>query len=224
MRLYGDYVVPVLTALAMRNRVARRERTRIVPRAEGVVLEIGVGSGLNIPLYGPGVRQLYGVDPSPVLLRLARRRAARAPFPVELLQCPAEDTPLASGSVDCVVTTWTLCTIPDPAPALEQVRRVLRPEGRLIFVEHGRSPDPGVAAWQDRLTPAWRKLAGGCHLNRRIDRLLASGGFEVAELEAGYAPGPRVATYLYRGVARIPGGRAGAEDGADARGGTSDGR
>jgi SAM-dependent methyltransferase len=121
---------------------------------------------------------------------------------VEFILRPAEAIPLADGTMDTVVTTWTLCTIPDPVRALREMRRVLRSDGRLIFVEHGRAPDPGVVKWQDRLTPVWRRIAGGCHLNRPIDRLLGQGGFEVTELEASYTPGFRVAAYLYRGLAR----------------------
>lgn len=139
---------------------------------------------------------------------MARSRAARANFPVEFLCRPAAAIPLADGWVDDIVTTWTLCTIPDPVAALQEMRRVLRPEGRLIFIEHGRSPDPAVVRWQDRLTPLWRRMAGGCHLNRPIDRLLRSGGFEALEMNRGYVAGPRVGSYLYRGIARpAPGGR-----------------
>jgi ubiquinone/menaquinone biosynthesis C-methylase UbiE len=200
--LYAKYVLPVLTDLAMRNRTARRERVRFVPLATGVVLEVGVGSGLNISLYGADVRKLYALDPSAELLRMARRRTQGARFPVEFVRERAEAIPLADATADTVVTTWTLCTVPDPVRALEEMRRVLRDDGRLIFVEHGRSPDPGVARWQDRLTPLWRRVAGGCHLNRSIDRLLTQGGFDVVSIERSYARGPRVATYFYRGVAR----------------------
>jgi SAM-dependent methyltransferase len=128
--------------------------------------------------------------------------ADQASFPVEFLEHSAEAIPLGDGAVDCVVTTWTLCTIPDPVGALAEMRRVLRPEGRLIFVEHGRSPDSQVVRWQDRLTPLWRRVTGGCHLNRPIDRLLIQGDFDVVELKKGYIAGPRVSTFLYRGVAR----------------------
>ena len=202
MGFYGKYVLPTLTDLAMRNAAARTERARFVPQATGVVLEIGVGSGLNIPIYGSGVRKLYALDPSAELLRMARPRAERAPFPVELLEHPAEAIPLGNASVDTVVTTWTLCTIPDALAALREMRRVLRPDGRLIFIEHGRSTDPGVLRWQDRLTPLWRMVTGGCHLNRPIDELLAQGGFQVSEIERGYGAGPRIGAYLYRGIAR----------------------
>lgn len=208
MSLYSKYLLPTLTELAMRSQTLRPERARWVPLARGVVLEVGVGSGLNLPIYSREVRKLYALDPSEELLRMARSRAARAAFPVEFLCRPAEAIPLADGSVDDIVTTWTLCTIPDPVAALQEMRRVLRPEGRLIFVEHGRSSDAAVVRWQDRLTPLWRRVAGGCHLNRPIDRLLRSGGFEAVEMNRGYVAGPQVGSYLYRGVARpAPGGR-----------------
>lgn len=133
---------------------------------------------------------------------MARRQAAGVAFPVELLEASAEAIPLDDHTADAVVTTWTLCTIPDPVRALREMQRILRPEGRLLFVEHGRSPDARVRAWQDRLTPVWRRLAGGCHLNRQIDALLAEGGFRIERLEPGYGMGPRPFAYLYRGVAR----------------------
>jgi len=202
MGFYSKYVLPTLTDLAMRSHTLRPERARWVPLAKGVVLEIGVGSGLNLPMYGREVRKLYALDPSEGLLRMARSQAARVSFPVEFLFRPAEAVPLGEASVDYVVTTWTLCTIPDPVAALQEMRRVLRPEGRLISVEHGRSPDPAVVRWQDRLTPLWRRVAGGCHLNRPIDRLLRLGGFEVLEMNRGYLAGPRMGGYLYRGMAR----------------------
>jgi SAM-dependent methyltransferase len=202
MGLYATYVLPRLTDLAMRSSAARAERARFVPSAGGLVLEVGVGSGLNLPFYSAGVQRLYGLDPSAKLLDMARRRAGGLTFPVEFLEGSAEAIPLAAGAVDCVVTTWTLCSILDLARALSEMRRVLRPAGRLIFVEHGRAPDPGVVRWQDRLTPLWRRVTGGCHLNRPIDQLLAQGGFDVVELERGYIAGPRVGAFLYRGAAR----------------------
>lgn len=202
MGVYAKYVLPRLIELAMKNKAAGKERARFVPLASGVVLEIGVGSGLNIPIYGPAVRKLYALDPSPELLRMARPRAKHASFPVELLEQSAEAMPLADESVDTVVTTWTLCSIRDAVGALWEMRRVLRRDGRLIFIEHGRSADPGVVRWQDRLTPWWRRISGGCHLNRPIDRLLEQGGFQVAEMERGYGTGPRTTSYLYRGIAR----------------------
>ena len=202
MSLYGRYVLPALTDLAMRNSAARAERARWLPLATGVVLEVGAGSGLNFAHYDAGVRTVYALEPSPELRRMAERRAQRARIPIQFLAAQAEAIPLPEGAVDTVVTTWTLCTIADLGRALHEMRRVLRSDGRLVFVEHGRAPDARVARWQDRLTPVWRRVAGGCHLNRPIDAMLAAGGFEVPEMERGYASGPRVGAYLYRGVAR----------------------
>jgi ubiquinone/menaquinone biosynthesis C-methylase UbiE len=201
MGLWARCCLPWLTDLAMRNRTARAERGRWIPEARGAVLEIGAGSGLNFPVYTRAVTRLWALDPSAGMARLARRRAATAACPVEFLDAPAEAVPLPDGSVDSVVSTWTLCSVADPGRALAEVRRVLRPGGRLVFVEHGRAPEAGVAAWQDRLTPLWRRVAGGCHMNRVVDRLLADGAFDLATLEKGYAQGPRILTYLYRGTA-----------------------
>jgi ubiquinone/menaquinone biosynthesis C-methylase UbiE len=199
---YGRYILPFLTDVAMGNRIASRERARWVPRARGIVLEIGAGSGRNGPFYSREVEKLVALEPAEELRRLARPRMVELPFAVEFLPDPAERIPLGDGAVDAVVSTWTLCTVADPPRALAEVRRVLRASGRLIFVEHGRSPDRGVVAWQDRLTPLWRRVAGGCHLNRPIADLVRRGGFAIEELEISYAPGPRVAAYLYRGIAR----------------------
>jgi ubiquinone/menaquinone biosynthesis C-methylase UbiE len=192
----------VLTHLTMSKKALADERARWIPLAAGVVLEIGMGSGLNMPFYSSSVRRLYALEPSEALRRMAASRAGRAGFPVEFLAASAEAIPLPGASVDAVTTTWTLCTIGDARRALQEFQRVLRPEGRVIFVEHGRSPDPQVVRWQDRLTPVWRRVAGGCHLNRPIDRMLVEGGFAIETLECGYIRGPRFGTYLYRGIAR----------------------
>jgi ubiquinone/menaquinone biosynthesis C-methylase UbiE len=200
-RAYERHVLPWLIALAMRSPAVARERARLVPRASGLVVEIGVGSGLNLPFYGGTVDRVIGVDPSPRLLAMSRPRAARAPFPVWLVEGSAEALPLPGAVADTVVSTWTLCSVADPDRALREAGRVLKPEGRLLFVEHGRSPDGRVRAWQDRLTPAWSRLAGGCHLNRSIASLVAGAGFRIVEIELGYGGGPRPAAYLYRGMA-----------------------
>ncbi len=203
MGIYARHLLPRLTDFAMKYKEATRLRVAWIPRARGEVLEIGIGSGLNLPFYSAEVRRVYGVDPSLELQRMARRRAAGAGVEVSFLAQSAEEPlPLGDRSIDTAVTTWTLCSIPDPARALAEMRRVLRADGQLIFLEHGHAPDPGVAAWQDRITPVWRRFSGGCHLNRRIDELLARAGFEVVELEAAYVPGPRLITYTYRGLAR----------------------
>ena len=177
-------------------------RRRVIGAAEGRVLEIGIGSGLNLPLYGSTARSVIGLEPSPELLRMARGRGASTSVPVELLEASAEAIPLDDGSVDTVVTTWTLCTIPDAPRALAEMRRVLKPGGALLFVEHGRAPEPGVARWQDRLDPLWSRIAGGCHLNRKIDDLISGGGFRIDSLEYARLPGPRTHSFLYQGRAR----------------------
>ncbi|OGK87430.1 MAG: phospholipid methyltransferase [Candidatus Rokubacteria bacterium GWC2_70_16] len=200
MGLYARHVLPRLIDLVMRSRDVMAERVKLVPRAAGTVLEVGVGSGLNLALYGPAVERLYGLDPSPELERMARRRLRHVRVPARLITGSAEAVPLPDRSVDTVVSTWTLCSIADPARALAEMRRVLRPGGRFIFIEHGRSPDPAVLAWQDRLDPIWKRLAGGCHLNRAMDMLIASGGFQITEIERGYNRGPRPFTFLYRGI------------------------
>jgi ubiquinone/menaquinone biosynthesis C-methylase UbiE len=202
MGVYQHYVVPRLTHLAMGQQYLLPFRQRIVGAAEGRVLEIGIGSGLNLPLYGATVSSVIGLEPSPELLRMARPRASAAAVPVMLLDASAETIPLDSGSVDTVVTTWTLCTIPSAPRALAEMRRVLKAGGSLLFVEHGRAPEPGVARWQDRLDPLWSRLAGGCHLNRKMDDLLIASGFRIDALANSRLPGPRTHTFLYEGRAR----------------------
>lgn len=203
MSFYSKYVLPRLIDLAMKNRDCARLRAEWLPKARGDVLEVGIGSGLNLPFYSSQVRRIYGVDPSLELQRIARRRVPAEQLPVEFLSQSAEESlPLANASIDTVVSTWVLCSIPNPSKALQEMRRVLKPEGQFIFIEHGRSPDNGVAAWQDRLTPAWRRIAGGCHLNRKIDVLIEAAGFHTTEARTCYLPGPRPMTYTYQGVAR----------------------
>jgi ubiquinone/menaquinone biosynthesis C-methylase UbiE len=166
------------------------------------VLEIGIGSGLNLRSYPAAVEQIIGLDPSPRLLALAQDAALRIPIPVELIQASAEAIPLSDRSVDTILTTWTLCSIADIRQALAEMRRVLRPGGRLLFVEHGRAPQPAVQWWQDRLTPLWKRLGGGCHLNRDMSDLIAGAGFRIDRLETGYMPGPKPMTFMYEGSAR----------------------
>lgn len=201
MGLYASVLLPRLIDLVMRNPVARAERARLLPAATGRVLDVGIGSGLNLPFYSTSVPGVYGVDPSPTLLAMARRRAAGVRFPVILVKASAERLPMADGSFDTVVVTWSLCSIPDPPAALGEMRRVLKPGGQLLFVEHGRAPDPGVQAWQDRLTPMWKRVAGGCHLNRKMDALIEAGGFRFTRVERQYVEGLRLFSYHYRGAA-----------------------
>lgn len=201
MGFYRDWIVPALIDLSMRNRLLLPYRQRVAGAAEGRVLEIGIGSGLNLPFYAQRARQVFGIDPSPALLERTRRQAQRIAAEVQLLNGSAEHIPLANHSIDTVLTTWTACSIPDAAAAFGEMRRVLRPGGRLLFVEHGRAPEASIARWQDRLTPAWRAISGGCHLNRKIDDLIANAGFRIDRLETGYIPGPKVMTFFYEGAA-----------------------
>jgi len=202
MGLYNRFVLPWVIHLAMQNRDATRLRRRVVPEARGRVLELGIGSGLNLPFYGEGVANVTGIDPSPRLLSLAEKRAVEAPFMVHLREGGAEKMRFENDSFETVVSTWTLCSIPDIAAALREVRRVLRPDGTFLFVEHGHSPEPRVSAWQDRLTPLWRRCAGGCHLNRDIAALIEDSGFRLGAIDTGYlVHGPRVLTWHYRGRA-----------------------
>jgi SAM-dependent methyltransferase len=202
MGWYSHYVVPRMIDVAMRNKDAQRLRGVWIPQARGEVLEIGAGSGLNLPFYSREVRRVVGVDPSLELQRMARARVDAARLPVEFLAQSAEEPlPLSAASFDTVVTTWTLCSIPDVSRALQEARRVLKPDGRLIFIEHGRAPDAKVIAWQERLTPFWKHATGGCRLNRKIDDLIAAAGFRVTELQTGYLPGPRPMMYTYQGLA-----------------------
>ena len=201
MSFYAKHILPSLIDLAMRNKETARVRAECIPQARGDVLEIGIGSGLNLPFYSSQVRRVYGLEPSFELQRMAR--ALDAPVVVEFLSQSAEDpVPLANSSVDTVVITWTLCSIANAPKALQQIKRVLKADGRLIFVEHGRAPDPGVVAWQDRLTPVWKRVCGGCHLNRKIDELIEAAGFQITELKTCYLRGPRPMTYTYQGFAQ----------------------
>jgi ubiquinone/menaquinone biosynthesis C-methylase UbiE len=200
MSLYSRLLLPYLLDFAMKYDELTNLREKMIPAARGVVLEVGIGSGLNLPFYTSAVTKLYGLEPSAELLAKARTRSSGLPFPIEWLNTGADLIHLPDSSVDTVVVTWSLCSMKDPAAALGEMSRVLRPDGRLIFIEHGLSPDARVQSWQNRLTPVWRRLAGGCHLNRKMDDLIRSAGFSIATLEADYIPGPRPVTYTYAGT------------------------
>jgi ubiquinone/menaquinone biosynthesis C-methylase UbiE len=202
MGFYNDRIVPLLIDLSMRNTLLRPYRERAIAAADGRVLEVGIGPGLNLPLYGTNVERVTGLDPSPRLLAKARETSHGISAPVALIEGSAEAIPLDGASVDTVVTTWTLCSIPDAPRALAEMRRVLSPTGRLLFVEHGRAPDARVRWWQDRLTPVWRCIGGGCHLNRAIRDLIAGAGFRIERLDTGYMRGAKPMTFIYEGSAR----------------------
>jgi ubiquinone/menaquinone biosynthesis C-methylase UbiE len=179
-----------------------RQREKVVPLAHGRVLEIGIGSGLNFPYYdASNVTKLWGLDPSPEMTQMAEKVARAVPFDVEFIGLPGDEIPLEDDSVDTVLITYTLCTIPDTQPALRQMARVLKPGGNLIFCEHGAAPDPSVRRWQDRINPIWKRLGGGCHLNRAIPDLIKEGGFRITHMETMYIPGWRPASFNYWGAA-----------------------
>lgn len=202
MSFYDKWILPRLVDVAMRNKEATRYRSQVVPKARGAVLEIGVGSGLNLPFYGASVERLYGLDPSEELLVMARKKARAIAFPIDFLAHSGEEIPLDDASIDTVVTTWTLCSIPDPAKALKEMRRALKPGGMLLFAEHGLAPELRVQGWQQRLNPLWSRLTGGCNLNRKMDQLIRAAGFLITELETEYAKGPRPMSYIYSGLAQ----------------------
>ena len=186
----------------MRQEPVMHQRAKVVPLASGRVLEIGIGSGLNLAYYDPTrVEQVCGLDPAVELQDRSRARAAQSKVAVQLFTGSAEEIPFERASFDTVVTTFTLCSIPDVARALREMRRVLKPSGRLLFTEHGLSADPGVARWQNRLNRAWLLISGGCNMNRPIATLLRDGGFTTAGVETLYLPGPRILTYNYWGSA-----------------------
>jgi ubiquinone/menaquinone biosynthesis C-methylase UbiE len=203
MGFYSKYILPRATCFACSLKPTRMQRGQVVPLARGRVLEIGIGSGLNLPFYAPGkVEYLWGLDPSRENWALTEGRRAPVDFDVEFLEASAEAIPLHNASVDCVLMTYTLCTLPAVRPSLEEMRRVLKPGGQLIFCEHGAAPDASVRRWQNRLNPMWQRMAGGCNLNRTVPELLVQGGFTIQELETGYIPGWKPASFIYRGIAR----------------------
>jgi len=204
MGFYDDKILPRLINLACGAKPSMKQREKIVPHAEGDVLEIGFGSGLNVAFYDRRkVRKIFGLEPSEGMRRLAAGRVSESGLDIEFIDLPGEEIPLAANSVDTVLMTYTLCTIPDVAAALEGMRRVLKPGGKLLFCEHGKAPDEGVRRWQNRLNPAWGKIGGGCNMNRDIPALIEAGGFRITEDERMYIPGPRILCYNYWGRAEV---------------------
>jgi ubiquinone/menaquinone biosynthesis C-methylase UbiE len=206
MSFYEDRILPHIIDKAWSVGQVMKLRSQVVPMARGTVLEIGMGSGINLRFYNPDkVDLVYGLEPSEGMRRKARNNLQASPVAVEWLGLPGEQIPLDDNSVDTVVLTFTLCTIPDYKSALAQMKRVLKPGGELLFLEHGESPDSDVRKWQHRITPGWKKLAGGCHLNRPITELIAEAEFDVEELNNFYMPkAPRFAAYIYKGRAKNP--------------------
>lgn len=204
MGLYQRYLLPKLIDAACAQKPMMKLRARYVPRAAGDVLEVGIGSGLNLAQYSAEVTSLTGLDPAAELTEKAHHRAEGLNRPVQMLGVSGEEIPVDDARFDSVVCTWTLCSIPNVYAALREMRRVLKPGGRLIFIEHGRAPDRGVVRVQRCLEPLWKKIGGGCHLTRKADELIGDAGFRITELDSGYQPGPRFAAYMVHGIAQRP--------------------
>lgn len=206
MGVYRDRVLPHLVNVAMGRKPLRPLRARAAEGLVGEVLEVGFGTGHNLPYLPPTVTRLRAVEPSARSVRLAAARIAAAPFPVEVVGLDGESVPLPDGCADAVLCTWSLCTIPHPERALREMARLLRPGGELHFLEHGKASEPAVLRWQRRLNPVQKRVAGGCHLDRDIPALLELGGFRLTALEHLYLPGePRVVGSTYRGRAVVAG-------------------
>ncbi|MGB1244174.1 MAG: class I SAM-dependent methyltransferase [Porticoccaceae bacterium] len=203
MGFYDKYILPHFLNCACGSKPVKYQREKVVPMAEGLVLEVGIGSGLNIPFYDAAkVDRILGLDPSEELNRMALKVAEQKGIPVDFILGGAEDMPLPDNHVDTVLVTFTMCTIPEVAAANKEMLRVLKPGGKMIFCEHGLAPDVKVSKWQSRLDPVWGKIAGGCHLNRDIPRLIKNAGFEIKTMEQMYLPStPKFAGYNYWGTA-----------------------
>lgn len=202
MGLYSRHVLPRLLDYAMRDKPIMRQRGKVVPLAHGRVLEIGIGSGLNLSFYDKAkVDKVLGLDPSPELQVMARRRADEAGVDVDWMALSGERIPLPDQSIDSIVITYTMCTIPDVHSALLEMGRVLKPGAHLYFSEHGVAPDESVRRWQNRLNPLWGRIAGGCHINRDVPKMLEAAGFRLDQIDTMYLPGPRPLTFNYWGIA-----------------------
>ncbi len=202
MNLYEQYVLPHLIDYTCGMGAVMKTRKQIVPLADGRVLEIGIGSGLNLSFYDPAkVSVIVGVDPSAAMQKLAQQRAAQISIPVEMVALELGQIQAADASFDSIVCTFTLCTIPDAGAALKEMRRVLKPGGKLLFSEHGLAPDLPVVRWQNLITPLWKPFSGGCHLNRDIPALIRAAGFNIEQLDSSYLKGPRPMTWVSRGWA-----------------------
>ena len=202
MGFYSKHVLPKLIHFTCSIKAGMHQRSKVVPQARGLVLEIGIGSGLNLPFYDADlVTKVIGLDPSPEMIRIASDAAKAVKFDVEFIGLPGEEIPLDIGSFDTILMTYTLCSIPNIRDALQQMNRVLKPGGQMIFCEHGAAPDANVRRLQDRLNPIWSRLSGGCQLNLEIPVLLEEGGFKIVDLQAQYIPGWRPVSFNYWGTA-----------------------
>ena len=203
MTFYEQHILPRLINCACGAKPILKQREKVVPFCEGRVLEVGMGTGHNLEFYDPEkVDMVFGLEPSQAMIERARPHAEKVPFPVEFLDLPGEEIPLEDNSVDTILLTYTLCTIPDTLKALQNMRRVLKPGGKLLFSEHGRAPDMNVQKWQNRMNGVWGKIAGGCNINRDIPSMIKAGGFNITEQQSMYVPStPRIFGFTYWGVA-----------------------
>lgn len=203
MSFYENHILPRLINLACGQKPISKQREKVIPLAEGRILEIGMGPGLNLPYYNRDkVEKLWGLEPSEAMRKRAKAASERTGVEVELIDLPGEEIPLEDNSADTVVLTYTLCTIPETLTAMRQMARVLKPGGRLIFCEHGEAPDENVRKWQERVNPLWKKIGGGCNINRKIPDLITEGGFAIETMDTMYLPGWKPATFNYWGVAK----------------------
>ncbi|MDH5188277.1 MAG: class I SAM-dependent methyltransferase [Rhodospirillaceae bacterium] len=202
MGIYNDFFIPHLINIVMRVPMAAGERPGVVGSARGKVLEIGIGPGFNLPYYGPDVDQVLAIEPSKILRNKALDRAKKLGINLTIAGLDAMEMDIEDSTIDTIVITWVLCSIPEPEKAINEMLRVLKPEGRLLFIEHGLADKPSTARWQNRLNRPWRCCAGGCNINRKPDNLLAKGGFIFEKIEKGFADGPSILSFEYKGVAR----------------------
>ena len=203
MGFYSKHILPRCLDKACGIGPITKQREKVVPLAEGIVLEIGIGSGQNLPHYNPDkVTKIIGVDPDEHIWKRSEKRRKLCPIEIERIGLSGEDIPLGKNSADSVVITYSLCTIPDPVKALHEMKRILKPGGKIFFSEHGKAPDENVHRWQNRIDPVWKKLAGGCHSGRNIPDLFRQAGLSFEDLQEMYIPGPKVLSYNYWGVAK----------------------
>jgi len=201
MGWYARNILPRLIEAGCSQPLLMKLRAQYVPQAQGKVLEIGIGTGLNLEYYDADSVQLTGLDPAEELTGHAKERAQQLELPISMLGVSGESIPTEDQTFDALVCTWTLCSIPNVEGALKEMHRVLRPGGKMYFIEHGQSPDASVHRWQQRIEPVWKRIAGGCHLTRKADDLIADAGFNITETDCGYLPGPKFAAYMTHGIA-----------------------
>jgi len=203
MNLYNKYILPKAINWACSQKPSMKQREKIIPLASGNVLEIGVGSGLNLPFYTSKVKKLIAIDPSKELWKRTLVNTQQLPFNFQFIEASAESIPAISNSFDCVVITYTLCTIPNLTKAFSEIKRVLKPTGKFLFCEHGKAPENGIQKYQNIVNPVWKRIGGGCNLNRNIPALIEENGFTISKLETMYLPGWKPASYNYWGEAKI---------------------